>query len=256
MQLLTFNDIYPDFTNIPATQAIISQQHLSFQAKFNQLSYKTLLMTKRTYPHWCQIVGNMPFSLPLIWLPLATAQVLLEIGALQRVVQTTSWSFLELPTVEIDSQYWELSLSIIESDAQVALMVQTSSPPDLLNGSFTADFLDLSSWQYNLTTHILFFEPHALGNSSAYAGVYFFGSRPASSVTYQLQLKALETQFCPAGCNGRGICAGHACACQPGYVGIDCRIPNLPMSAESLITTIHSNEWRLASLQGKIGCIP
>lgn len=198
----------------------------------------------------------MNFFLPLIWLPLATAQLPLGIGALQRVVQTTSWSFVELPTIEIDSQYWELSLSIIDSDAQVALMVRTSSPPELLNGSFTADFLDLSSWQYNLTTHILFFEPHALGNYSAYAGVYFFGSGPASSVTYQLQLKALPTPFCPSGCYGRGVCAGHACACQPGYVGIDCRISNLAMSADSLTTTIRSKEWRLASLQGKIGCIP
>lgn len=198
----------------------------------------------------------MSFFVPVIWLPLATAQVLLGIGALQKVVQTTSWTYVELPITEIDSQYWELSLSILESDAQVALMVRTSSPPELQNGSFTADFLDLSSWQYNLTTHVLFFEPYDLSNYSAYAGVYFFGSSPTSSVTYQLQLKALDTEFCPSGCNGRGRCTGHVCACQPGYVGIDCRIPNLPMSSDSLITTVRSNEWRLASLQGKIGCIP
>ncbi len=110
----------------------------------------------------CPIVGNMSVFLAWIWLPLATAQLPLGIGASHRVVQTTSWNFVELPASVIDSQYWALSLSIINSDAQVALMVRTSTPPELLNGSFTADFLDLSSWQYNLTTHILFFEPLAL----------------------------------------------------------------------------------------------
>lgn len=194
----------------------------------------------------------MRYLLPLIWLPLRTAQLALEIGIPQRVTQTSSWNIFELPGSGLNSQYWALSLSVINSDAKVALMVRRNSPPELGYDNFTADFLDLSSWQYNLSSHALFFQPSSLGNSSVYAGVYFFGHSPA---TYQIQLTASRTAFCPSDCLGRGICDGYMCKCQSGYIGIDCRLSTLQITSNSLTTVALADQWRLISLPGNNGGI-
>jgi hypothetical protein len=168
-----------------------------------------------------------------------------------RVTQSTAWTFFALQTSQINSQFWTLSLSVINRDAQLVLMVRTYNPPELRGDNFTADFIDLSSWQFNLSSHILRFEPYSLGNSSVYAGVYFYGNSPGSSATYNLQIATSPAAFCPSDCSGQGTCQGGKCSCRPGFVGIDCRIPVLVITKGSVTTTMQSSQWQLVTLQGQ-----
>lgn len=189
-----------------------------------------------------------------MWLCVQADPASLSVTVPLRVTQTTSWTFFDLPYSEINAQYWALLLSVINSDAQLVLMVRTSTPPELHADNFTADFLDRSSWQFNLTSHLLSFEPYSLGDSSAYAGVYFYGSSPGSSAAYQLKVLTSPVPFCPSDCSGQGTCESGVCACRPGFVGIDCRIPVLEMRQNPLTTTLQRDQWQLVTLPGQANC--
>lgn len=186
-----------------------------------------------------------------MWLCVSADQTALNPNVPMRVTQSTAWTFFDLQTSQINSQFWTLSLSVINRDAQLVLMVRTYNPPELRGDNFTADFIDLSSWQFNLSSHILRFEPYSLGNSSAYAGVYFYGNSPGSSATYNLQIDTSPAAFCPSDCSGQGTCQGGKCSCRPGFVGIDCRIPVLAITKGSVTTTMQSSQWQLVTLQGQ-----
>jgi len=108
----------------------------------------------------------------------------------------------------VNSQYWALSLSVINSDAQV----------------------DFSSWQFNLSSHVLFFQPYSLSSSSVYAGVYFCGTSPSDSVTYQIQLTASQAPFCPSACSGKGVCKGYTLHVSPTAAFQPSEKPQIPSS--------------------------
>ena len=189
--------------------------------------------------------------LALIWLCVSADPIALNPNVPLRVTQSTAWTFFDLPIGQISAQFWTLSLSVINADAQVVLMVRAFNPPELRADNFTADFIDISSWQFNLSSHILRFEPYSIGNSSVFAGVYFYGNSPDSAATYSLQIANSPAAFCPSDCSDQGTCQGGKCSCRPGFLGIDCRIPALVITKGSVTTTMQSSQWQLATLQGQ-----
>lgn len=189
-----------------------------------------------------------------IWLYVQAQQVTLTPNTQIRVTQSASWSYFALSS-DLVSQYWVLSLSIVNTYT-IALMVRSGALPDIDGGTFTADYLDVSSWQYNLTSHLLFFQPQDLGNSTSYAGVYLFNSGFNSSTTYLIKVSSQRASFCPNDCSGKGACSGAKCTCEAGFLGIDCRIPASALSSESVVTPVLSGKWKVAALPVHSGCNP
>lgn len=188
-----------------------------------------------------------------MWLCARAEPVALQANSSLRVTQSTSWSFFAVSS-DLMSQYWALSLSVVSTAGQLALMVRGNASPELTNGDFTADYIDLSSFQFNLTSHVLFFQPRALGDFTAQVGVYFFSSSLNSSATYLIKITAQETAFCPNNCSSKGTCDGFTCTCQSGFLGIDCRISTQVMTRDYLTFPVIHEKWQLVTLPGQTKC--